>query len=63
MRTWWEWEGSEKNKRLRKRNCPNSVLERRVSEGAEAVELIRPDFEIPDFEMKLASLIESLRRA
>jgi hypothetical protein len=43
-----------------KKECEIDVLKRRVAEGADAVQLIRPDFErIPDFEKKLATLIES----
>ena len=62
MRTWSEDSTSKTSKKQRrmKKVCEIDVLKRRVANGAEAVQLIRPDFErIPDFERKLASLIES----
>ena len=48
-------------KELRHRSpCEIEVLKRKVAEGAEAVQLIRPDFErISNFETKLADLIDA----
>ena len=40
--------------------CEIEILKRRVAQGAEDVQLIRPDFEkISNFETKLAELIDS----
>jgi len=55
-----EKDSTSKKKRRMMKDCEIDVLKRRVAEGADAVQLIRPDFErIPDFDKKLASLIES----
>jgi len=44
----------------RRSACELEILKRKVADGAQAVQLIHPDFErIPDFERKLAGLIES----
>ena len=65
MRKWsedstCEKDSTSKKQRRMKKVCEIDVLKRRVEDGAEAVQLIRPDFErIPDFEQKLASLIDS----
>jgi hypothetical protein len=54
MRTW------KSGPPRRRTTCEIERIQRKVEDGADAVELIRPDFErIPDFERKLAGLIES----
>ena len=58
--TMLQWSEGSRRKRDKTKISELEVLQRRVAHGAEAVQLIRPDFErIPNFESRLTKLIDT----
>jgi hypothetical protein len=53
---------TQRKRKTKTKNCPFDIQERRAEMGAESVQIICPDDELPDLEHKIVSLVDTVAR-